>query len=70
MSASHRVETKKAYVRVHGLGWVTFNYLCNFVDFLTDLQRRDAAGVDVRSLWAPGQLPDDAVTPTGAGGAP
>lgn len=49
------------------LGWTPAH---NFVDFLIDLQRRDAAGVDVRSLWAPGQLPDDAVTPTGAGGAP
>lgn len=29
-----------------------------FVAFLRDLQRRDAAGEDVRALWAPGQLPD------------
>ncbi|WP_063828609.1 NAD-dependent epimerase/dehydratase family protein [Actinopolymorpha alba] len=28
------------------------------VEFLTDLQRRDARGEDVRSLWAPGQTPD------------
>jgi nucleoside-diphosphate-sugar epimerase len=38
------------------LGWVPKH---DFVEFLTDLQRRDAAGVDVASLWAPGQLPDD-----------
>jgi hypothetical protein len=28
------------------------------VEFLTDLQRRDARGEDVRSLWAPGQTPE------------
>ena len=28
------------------------------VEFLADLQRRDARGEDVRSLWAPGQTPD------------
>lgn len=27
------------------------------VEFLTDLQRRDARGEDVHSLWAPGQTP-------------
>ena len=48
------------------LGWTPAH---NFVDFLTDLQRRDAAGVDVRSLWAPGQLPQDAVAPARAGAA-
>lgn len=38
------------------LGWVPAH---DFVEFLTDLQRRDAAGDDVGSLWAPGQLPAD-----------
>lgn len=28
-----------------------------FVEFLRDLQERDARGEDVRALWAPGQLP-------------
>ncbi len=28
-----------------------------FVDFLRDLQTRDARGEDVRALWAPGSLP-------------
>ncbi len=29
-----------------------------FVEFLRDLQARDARGEDVASLWAPGQLPE------------
>lgn len=29
-----------------------------FVEFLRDLQARDARGEDVRSLWAPGQIPE------------
>ena len=41
------------------LGWTPDH---DFLEFLTDLQRRDAAGVDVGALWAPGQLPDDAST--------
>ena len=31
----------------------------SFTAFLEDLKRRDAAGQDVRSLWAPGQLSED-----------
>lgn len=41
------------------LGWRPGH---GFLEFLTDLQRRDAAGVDVGSLWAPGQLPVDTAT--------
>ncbi len=37
------------------LGWAPKH---DFVEFLTDLARRGAAGVDVASLWALGQLPD------------
>lgn len=29
-----------------------------FVEFLQDLQARDARGEDVRNLWAPGQIPE------------
>jgi nucleoside-diphosphate-sugar epimerase len=38
------------------LGWVPAH---DFTEFLTDLARRDAAGEDVGSLWAPGQLPTE-----------
>src|SRR5437763_1411086 len=37
------------------LGWEP---RVGFVDFLRDLQRRDAHGEDVRGLWAPGQIPE------------
>ncbi|GAA1160162.1 hypothetical protein GCM10009630_67840 [Kribbella jejuensis] len=36
------------------LGWRPEH---DFVEFLADLQRRDAAGEDVGSLWAPGRIP-------------
>lgn len=36
------------------LGWMAKH---NFVEFLRDLQTRDARGEDVENLWAPGQLP-------------
>ena len=36
------------------LGWKP---TINGLDFLRDLQRRDAAGEDVTKLWAAGQLP-------------
>lgn len=37
------------------LGWEPS---VGFVEFLQDLQARDARGEDVRGLWAPGQLPE------------
>ena len=37
------------------LGWTP---QVGFIEFLRDLQKRDARGEDVRALWAPGQLPD------------
>ena len=37
------------------LGW---RPAVGFLDFLRDLQARDARGEDVASLWAPGQLPE------------
>ena len=36
------------------LGWTP---QVSFVDFLRDLQAREARGEDVRALWAPGRLP-------------
>ncbi len=46
------------------LGWTPAH---DIVDFLVDLQRRDAAGVDVRALWAPGRLPEDPEVAPAAG---
>jgi hypothetical protein len=37
------------------MGWTP---KIGFVEFLRDLQARDARGEDVSTLWAPGQLPD------------
>ena len=37
------------------IGWVP---RFGFVEFLRDLQARDARGEDAGALWAPGQLPD------------
>jgi nucleoside-diphosphate-sugar epimerase len=36
------------------LGWRPEH---DFVEFITDLQRREAAGEDVGALWAPGRIP-------------
>jgi nucleoside-diphosphate-sugar epimerase len=49
-----RVEQHDLSEAARLLGW---RPCVGFVDFLRDLQRRDARGEDVRSLWAPGRLP-------------
>ncbi len=50
-----RVEQHDLSEAASVLGW---RPAVGFLDFLRDLQRRDAAGEDVASLWVPGALAD------------
>ncbi len=50
-----RVEQHDLSEAERALGWAPS---LTFVEFLRDLQRRDARGEDVAALWAPGQLPE------------
>jgi nucleoside-diphosphate-sugar epimerase len=49
-----RVEQHDLSEAARQIGW---RPAVGFLDFLKDLQARDARGEDVYSLWAPGQLP-------------
>jgi len=51
-----RVEQHDLSEAARVIGW---RPQVGIVQFLEDLKRRDAAGQDVRSLWAPGQIPED-----------
>ncbi len=50
-----RVEQHDLSEAERALGWTP---TVGFVEFLRDLQLRDARGEDVAALWAPGQLPE------------
>jgi len=51
----HSVEQHDLSEAKRLLGWES---KFGFVEFLNDLKARDARGEDVRTLWAPGQIPD------------
>ena len=50
-----RVEQHDMSEAVRLLDWTP---RIGFLEFLRDLQERDARGEDVRALWAPGQIPN------------